>query len=523
MRSSSFLSEPTPLLRYAIAVAITLTAAVLRLTLQPVMGVAPPYITFYLAVAAAAAYGGFGAGLCATVLGGLLGMGMATWPLEKLQLATPAEQLRLLLYLASGLAISLIGEAMTRARRQLRAEAERLRQTCEELRLIRDRLLESDRSKDRFLAMLAHELRNPLMPIKHSLVLVQRSPGDPQLLQRALAVMERQADQLSRLVDDLLDITRINHDKLDLQRTRVDLRQVVARSLDDHRTLFLQAGVGLHGRRPPDPVWVCADASRMAQILGNLLHNALKFTPVGGEVRVELEAQADQAVLVVRDSGRGIAPELLGRIFEPFMQAEHKRDVPGLGLGLTLVKRLVELHGGTVRVRSAGPDQGAEFTIRLPLDHSAPVPAPTAEPGASAPPRQVLIVEDLPDSAEMLSQLLRSAGHRTEVCHTGSEGIERARATRPDVVLCDIGLPDLDGFEVARALRSDPGLADMLLVALTGYGSPEVRERARAAGFDDHLVKPVSAEELDAVLVRAIPVQPPRASAKEGGDSAVVP
>ncbi|WP_119152917.1 sensor histidine kinase [Caldimonas tepidiphila] len=374
--------HPHPAARYGAALLIVLVAAAVRWALQPVMGVAPPYITFYLAVVMAAAFGGFGPGLFATFVGGLLGIGLATMPLEKLLLFTPAEQVRLAIYLLSGLGISLIAGSMHRARGQAREEAARLRQTTEELRLANERLREADRSKDRFLAVLSHELRNSLMPIKHSLQVLDRAPPDGELARRARATIERQIDQMTRLVNDLLDVSRITSDKLDLQHDRIDLRQVVDRTLEDHRPVFEARDLRLEDRLPPHPVWLGGDAARLSQVLGNLLHNAAKFTPGGGEIRVILEQHDGRAALRVRDNGVGIPQDLLPRIFEPLTQAEGPAKPGaevGLGLGLALVRRLTEAHGGSVEARSEGEGKGAEFVVTLPAE-AGPKPIPGGNP-----------------------------------------------------------------------------------------------------------------------------------------------
>jgi signal transduction histidine kinase/CheY-like chemotaxis protein len=493
---------PGFVLRYGAALLAVLAAAGVRWALQPAMGVAPPYITFYLAIVVAAAIGGFGPGLFATLLGGLLGIGLANLPVDKLQLGTVAEQLRLTIYLLSGLGISLIAAGMHNARRRAREEAEQLRRSTEELRVANERLVEADRSKDHFLAVLSHELRNPLMPIKHSLYVLEKVPSDAEPARRARASIERQIDQMTRLVNDLLDVTRISRDKLTLQRDRFDLRQVVSRTVEDHRAVFMARGIRVDARQPERPLWIHGDAARISQVFGNVLHNAAKFTRHGGEVRVSLEERDGQAVLRVRDNGVGISAEMLARIFEPFMQAEQglDRGAGGLGLGLTLVKRLVELHGGSVEARSAGEGEGAEFTITLPLDTQPEAGADPEPRPVSRSPRRVLVIEDNVDSADTLRLLLRINGHEVEVCYSGAEGLGKARAFNPDAVLCDIGLPGMDGYELARAFRQDPALSRTTLVALTGYASREDRDRAMAAGFDRHLVKPSSIEELERVL-----------------------
>lgn len=359
-------------LRYGAAVVVVLVAAATRWALQPLLGAAPPYITFYLAVVVAAASGGLGPGLFATVFGGLLGAGLVTWPTESLALDSPAELVRLAIYAISGVGISLTAEGMHRARRLASRDAEELRRQGRELTAANERLAQADRRKDRFLAVLAHELRNPLMPLKHSLYLIDHVPADSETARRARAVVERQAEQLTRLVNDLLDITRINHAKLDLQRSTLDLRVILSRAVDDHQPLFAQKRVVLRATQPAAPVWIFGDGARLGQVIGNLLHNALKFTPAGGSVHVGLELAGAHAVLRVRDTGVGIAPTLIDQVFEPFTQADQPLDrtAGGLGLGLTLVKKLVQCTAGRCRcaatARTAGRSSrsGCRWTVR---------------------------------------------------------------------------------------------------------------------------------------------------------------
>ncbi|GEJ55998.1 hybrid sensor histidine kinase/response regulator [Anaeromyxobacter diazotrophicus] len=367
-------------------------------------------------------------------------------------------------------------------------------------------LRDSDRRKSEFLAVLSHELRNPLAPIRDGLYLLDRMPpGSPQAA-RAREVIHRQTDHLARLVDDLLDVTRISRGKMQLRRERLELRELVRRTCDDHRPAFEQRGIELRIALPAGAVWVDADATRLAQVLGNLLQNAAKFTGEGGHVGVSASTGPGEVQLRVADDGIGLAPELVPRLFEPFVQAENgqARTHGGLGLGLALVKGLVELHGGSVRAQSAGRDRGATFTVTLP---QASAPAPRASPPAARPAAArtltVLVIEDNLDAARTVADLLELDGHRVVIATDGRSGIARAREAKPDFVLCDVGLPDVDGYEVARTLRADPALASTRLVALSGYAQPEDKERARAAGFDAHLAKPAPFDELHALLAGA--------------------
>lgn len=376
-------------------------------------------------------------------------------------------------------------------------------------------LREQGRRKDDFLAMLGHELRNPLALIRNAVALLHRhGPPEPALM-RERERIDRQVTHLCRLLDDLLDVVRISEGKVVLRREPLDLCALLRTVLQDNAGAMEAAGLRLQTELPPGPVPILGDPVRLAQAVGNLLHNARKFTPAGGEVGVRLVAEGGVARITVRDSGVGIAAETLRRLFSPFVQADTSldRSQGGLGLGLFLVKGLVAQHGGDVQVRSPGPGQGTEFTIRLPLpspgEVALPAPpqaeaAPAAahkDPAPAAGGRRVLIIEDNPDIAESLQELIMDFGHETRIAERGAEGVGLARSFQPDVVLCDIGLPGgMDGYDVARALRSDPALRGIKLIALTGYGQGEDRRRAQEAGFDRHLVKPVDIGLLQSIL-----------------------
>jgi len=367
-------------------------------------------------------------------------------------------------------------------------------------------LRETDRRKDEFLGVLSHELRNPLGPIRNALWLLDRAVPGGEDAARAKAVVDRQVAHLARIVDDLLDITRISRGKIRLQPSRLELGDVIRRTVDDHRPLFASRDIAVEVRLGETPVWLDADPTRMSQVIGNLLQNAVKFTERGGHVEVALERLAGSAIVRVRDDGVGIAPEMLARMFQPFTQADDSlhRSRGGLGLGLALVKGLVELHGGAVEARSGGPGSGAELVVRLPLAPEKPI-LQGGPPTRAAPMRslRVLIVEDNVDAAETLRELLLMWGHEVEVAHDGAAGVELARAFRPEILLCDIGLPVMDGYEVARAIRADPALASTFLVAVTGYALPEDQRRAAEAGFSRHLAKPVAVETIEELLATA--------------------
>jgi len=382
----------------------------------------------------------------------------------------------------------------------------------EELRRRADQLAEEGARKDEFLAMLAHELRNPLGAFGTALtVLEERGAGDAKE-SRLRGVCRRQLDHLTRLVDDLLDVSRITRGKVELKPVSLDLVAAVENAVTAVKPLFDVRRHELTVSLPPQPVLAVADPTRIEQVVANLLSNAAKYTPPSGHIALTLTClpgpSGGTAAIHVADDGVGIQREMLGKIFDLFVQAEPPgRGAPGgLGVGLTLVRALVEMHGGTVEARSAGPGRGATFTVRLPLlalDATPPEPIPAV---ARDPERtlSLLVIEDQPDVREALTSLLREWGHRVEGVDDGRSGIALAAAVRPDLVFVDIGLPGLDGYEVAKRLRLDPLTAELPLVALTGYGRPEDRARALRAGFDMHLVKPVDAARLRALLAHGV-------------------
>lgn len=349
--------------------------------------------------------------------------------------------------------------------------------------------------KDEFLATLSHELRNPLAGVRNSLAVLQAPHADASAAQRARGAMERQIAHMARLLDDLLDVSRITRDRLELRPERVELGAVLDGALEVARPTFIGAGLDLVESRPARQVWLHADAARLTQVFDNLLTNAAKFTPPGGRVWLTVEPDAAGVAISVRDTGIGIPASQLGRVFELFSQVDDSADAArgGLGIGLSLVKRLVEMHGGTVTARSEGRGTGAEFVVRLPTLLEELAGPARAEPiqSAQAQPQRVLVVDDDHDSADCLALLLQAAGHTVAVARDGQAALERAEVFAPDVMLLDIGLPRLDGYEVCRRLRAQPWGRQMHVVALTGWGQEDDRRRTREAGFDRHLVKPV--------------------------------
>jgi PAS domain S-box-containing protein len=377
-----------------------------------------------------------------------------------------------------------------------------IKRTEEALRQANAQLAAADVRKNEFLAVLSHELRNPLAPITNSLYILGRAPPGGEQASRAKEVIARQVTQLSHLVDDLLDVTRITSNKIHLDKERLELNEVVRRAIEDNRSLFDKAEVRLDLSPAPDPAFVYADRIRVAQIIGNLLQNAAKFTRKGGVTRVSLQAEGNEAKVRVADDGVGMSPEILGRLFQPFMQADQTldRSKGGLGLGLALVKGLVELHGGGIFARSEGLGKGCEFLMCLPLDTGVTLAAAAQSLPAARAPRRILIIEDNVDAADSLRDALEFGGNEVQVAGDGPDGLAKARTCVPDVILCDIGLPGMDGYEVARMLRSDAAFQNTRLVALSGYALPEDLQRASEAGFEQHLAKPPSIELLEELL-----------------------
>jgi PAS domain S-box-containing protein len=365
-------------------------------------------------------------------------------------------------------------------------------------------LREADQRKGEFLAVLSHELRNPLTPIKNSLYLLGRLPPGASQAAQAMAVIDRQVEHLTRLVDDLLDLTRISRNKIELRLERLELGELLRTTAEDHRSLFEPRGIRLETVLPPGPLFARADRTRVAQVVGNLLQNAAKFTPRGGLARLIAAEEGGRAVIRVVDSGAGMTAPMLTRLFQPFVQADTtlERSKGGLGLGLALVKGLVELQGGEVSASSAGLGKGSELEVSLPLD-SAGAHGEHAPRSAAPGRRRILVIEDNVDAAESLRDLLAMEGHQVFVAYDGPSGLLRAHELQPQVVFCDIGLPGVDGYEVARRLRSDAALKGCLLVALSGYALQDDIESAKSAGFDRHMAKPPRLEKLEELLLES--------------------
>ncbi len=387
----------------------------------------------------------------------------------------------------------------------LRGYAEVVRDLTDRKRI--EALEKAERQTNEFLAMLAHELRNPLAPISNALSLLARKPtSDPAELW-VREVLQRQTGQMCRLVDDLLDVSRISRAAVVLDKKPVDLRGIARNAADASRQWFEERDHAFELSLPEERLMVEADEVRLHQVVQNLLHNAAKYTPPGGQIALTAQQEDAQAVVRVRDSGIGMTPELLSSAFELFHQGSRglDRTQGGLGVGLTLVQRLVMLHGGSVEARSEGPGRGSEFLVRLPVhEEPAIVRESAALPAPAGPARRILLVDDNRDAAQSLRLLLEADGHEVRVASDGASGLEMAGTYRPEIVLLDIGLPKMDGYEIARRIRSDPALQGTVLVAVTGYGQMHDRARASASGFHHHLVKPVEFSDLQEVLRTAV-------------------
>jgi len=399
-----------------------------------------------------------------------------------------------------------LSAALNRAAIALVERDQHLRRSDEELRQQASDLRQANANKSRFLALLSHELRNPLAPLRTGLAILSMQP-DPKIAGDVNAMMTRQVSHMARLIDDLLDVSRLSLDKLTLRVEVTDLAAIVEHAVEACRPTAERAGHVLEVSIPDEPVRLHGDRARLAQVFANLIGNACKFTPDGGRIVVAARREGESAVVSVKDDGIGIDGAEIDRVFEMFAQVDHslERSRGGLGIGLTLVRRLVEMHGGSVAATSAGLDHGSEFVVTLPLaselcDAAVPVIAspPQAKPPASR--LQILVVDDNGDSADSLALLLSLSGHETHIARDGPQALARAEALRPQAILLDLGLPGLSGYEVCRRLREAPWTASTPIIAITGWGQDDDRQRSKEAGFDGHLVKPIVLAELTALL-----------------------
>jgi len=470
---------------YGGAVAVTLAASFLRWFLDPWLGVSIPFVTIYGAVAISVWFGGVGPAVLAMVLGYVVANVRYITPVEHFAVHGPTDAISLVLFAASCSLIIVLGEAMRRARDRYRASELELTERAREL-------AHANASKSQFLAMLSHELRNPLAPLRTGLALLRLKPSPDPAVTETHRMMDRQITQLARLIDDLLDLSRIDRGKMEMRTERVALADALRAGVDTARPNMAAKGHSLEVRYPKEPLYVEGDPVRLAQVVSNLLNNAAKFTPPNG--RIELSAQATEASVVVRvaDNGIGIAADKLGEIFDMFVQVDTTHIAAGgLGLGLTLARSIVERHRGRIEARSRGPGQGSEFLVTLPLA-APPKPSAANEDTAGPAParRRVLVVDDNVDAAQTLAEYLRLEGHRVESALDGESALRIAEMLHPEVAFIDLNMPGMDGTEVARRLRKTPWGRATRLVALTGMGQLTDVARTRAAGFDEHLTKP---------------------------------
>jgi PAS domain S-box-containing protein len=411
-------------------------------------------------------------------------------------------------FYGSGVTSRLPGEPMPGYAKIFRDLTDR-RRLEEEAQRRAEELTAADRYKDEFLAMLSHELRGPLAPISNALEILRHDPAPSATAQQARSILARQVRHMTRLVDDLLDVARISKGKIGLRRERVNLSSVLDRAVEATRPFIEARQHTLVVNALPGPTWLDADPARLEQAITNLLTNAAKFTLPGGRIWLDAHRTDTKAVVSVRDTGIGIAPTLLAHVFDLFVQGERTADRSqgGLGIGLTLVKNIAQMHGGDVRALSAGPGYGSEFVLELPL-LEAEAGATMAPTLASPPAVRILVVDDSLDAADSLAMLLKLAGYEVRTANDGISAVAMAREFQPDVMFVDIGLPGADGYTVAQRIRRDPAMSGVSLYAMTGYGQAEDRERSREAGFRDHLVKPIDPAALHAILASTPPSLP---------------
>jgi signal transduction histidine kinase/ActR/RegA family two-component response regulator len=506
MRQTSRSSLQHSLSGYLIAIVATAVVALVRLEISDTVGNFSPIVAFTISIVIAAWYGGLRPGLLATVLSTLAADYLYTPRRHSFEISTPSGAVALGVLCFAGVLISLLCESLHRTRRRLEAEQENLRQSIELQRKMRDALTESDRRKDEFLATLAHELRNPLAPIRSAThILRAMLPPTPQL-HWARDVIDRQVTQMARLIDDLMDVSRITRGVFDLRREHVALDEVIRGAVETSRPLIDASGHELVVHLPPESLYLDADTIRLAQVFANLLNNAAKYTAPGGRIAVSVAREPALVSVTVQDSGIGIPTDMLTRVFEPFTQLDRslERSRGGLGIGLALARRLVEMHGGTIEAHSSGPGEGSRFVVRLPLSAQQGIPRPPSHESRVPTPavgrHRILVADDNSDSATSLSILLNEAGYEVRTAGNGVQALETAEQFRPDIALLDIGMPQLNGYDVARQLRKQPWGRRALLIAVTGWGGADHRQQTTQAGFDHHLTKPVDPAALTRLL-----------------------
>lgn len=448
-------------------------------------------VTFVLSVVLASALGGWRPGVLATLLGLLVHVFVFLEPRYQFKLLEQREVLRIIAYCITGAAITCLSEALLRA-------WDRARDRQRQLELV-------NRRQTEFLATLAHELRNPLAPLRTGVQLLQLARHDETTVRETLAMMERQLGHTARLVDDLLDVSRISRGTVELRRHVIPLKDVIDHAIETSRSVIDAAGHQLTTHLPAAPIYVDGDLTRLAQVVSNLLNNAAKYTDRGGRIELCVEQQANRAIIRVRDNGIGIPREMLPHVFEMFAQIDRStpRAQGGLGIGLSLARLLMELHGGSMAAHSDGPGRGAEFTVQLPtVPAPATVASRTQAPTKSMARLRILVVDDNRDNARSLAMLLEVLGNEVTVANDGLSAVDAAQTNRPALMLLDLGLPGIDGYEVCRRIRTEDWGHGIVIVAITGWGQDEDRLRTRAAGFDEHLVKPVAPGAISDLVAR---------------------
>jgi signal transduction histidine kinase/CheY-like chemotaxis protein len=518
MRQTSRSSLQQSLWGYLIAIAATAAVALVRLAVSDTVGNFAPIVTFTVAIVIAAWYGGLKPGLLATVLSTLAADYLYTPRRHSFYVETLSGAVALGVLCFAGVLISLLCESLHRTQRRLESEQENLRQSVDLQRQMRDAMTESDRRKDEFLATLAHELRNPLSPVRNAIhILRARMPPTPEL-QWARDVIDRQVTQMTRLIDDLMDVSRISRGTFELRREHVALDDVVRSAVETSRPSIDASGHELSVHLASEPIYLDADVIRLAQVFANLLNNAAKYTGPGGRIAVTAERETGMVLVTVQDSGIGIPAEKLTQVFEPFTQLDHslERSRGGLGIGLALARRLVEMHGGTIEAHSPGPGAGSQFVVRLPLSARqgglGAVTSAVRLPTPAVARYRILIADDNNDSATSLGILLNDAGYEVRTAGDGVQALETASQFRPNIALLDIGMPKLNGYDVARQLRAQPWGRQMRLIAITGWGGAEHRQQTTQAGFDHHLTKPVDPAALTELLASMLTASEPRVS-----------
>lgn len=387
---------------------------------------------------------------------------------------------------------------------ELYRQQQQLARQRDELKANAEALKDADRRKDEFLATLAHELRNPLAPIRNGLQILRMSPN-ADTAEKVRDMMDRQMTHMVRLIDDLLDVSRISQGKIDLRKERITLQSILQSAVEGSRPLIEAARHTLTLDVPEAPLWLDADLTRIAQVISNLLNNAAKYTTEGGKITLTVRSEGNEAVIAVTDNGMGIPHSMLPKVFELFTQIDRnlERSQGGLGIGLALVKRLVEMHGGAIRAESAGLNKGSSFTVRLPLSSAAVQQLAAEKPAGKShngKALHVLVVDDNIASAKTTGWMLELIGYESTLAHDGPEAVEAAKKQHPDVILLDIGLPGMNGYDVCRELRKDPAFKHTVMIAQTGWGQERDRQHAKDAGFDHHLIKPVKFEEFSDLL-----------------------